>query len=151
MLSWCFLWLVWLLYACGVRRIKGLWRICPIYAFICLSFCPCCPLVVLFLSSCWSCLFVLFLWVFVFSFSLADYVQKERAQRVLLLASSLVLLWAVYKSLNITVICCGSSLQYRLPSHMIPATSSGRFVGSSIICPSLLIVEYLQLLRQSEG
>ena len=28
MLSWCFAWLVWLLCACGVRRIKDLLRVC---------------------------------------------------------------------------------------------------------------------------
>ena len=91
------------LYACGVRRIYGLLRVCLPFCLLCSCFSSSlpfvslvCPLVVLFLLSCLSCLFVLFLWVFGcvvgFSFSLADYTQKERAQRFCL-ASSLVLLW----------------------------------------------------------
>ena len=86
---------MWLLYACGVRRLKGLWRVC-------LSFCPfaflllpfvsslyllfvlhlvCFVLVVFCLSSCLvcSCVFVVFV---VVSFSLSDSTQKERARRV---------------------------------------------------------------------
>ena len=59
---------------------------------LCLSSgaCLCCPRLVLLPA-----LFVLVsLWVFVVSFSLSDYTQKERAQKVFL-ASSLVLLLVV--------------------------------------------------------
>ena len=78
------------LYACGVRRLKGLRRVC-------LSFCPfaflllllCLPsfmLVVLLCSGClslFSCIVFVALWVLVVvSFSLTDYTQKERARRV---------------------------------------------------------------------
>ena len=96
------LWLVWLLCACGVRRIRGLRRIClrfvllPLFLSFCpllfffaylLGLCLCCPRLVLLPA-----LFVLVsLWVFVFSFSLSDYTQKERARRVG--ASSLRVLW----------------------------------------------------------
>ena len=70
-----------------------------LFPCVCLSFPLVCPLVVLFLLPCLSCLFVLFLWVFVFSFSLSDYEQKERARRVG--ASSLGLLWVVVMRLII--------------------------------------------------
>ena len=54
-----------------------------------LGLCLCCPLLVLLPA-----LFVLVsLWVFVFSFSLADYMQKRKGAKVLLLASSLRVLW----------------------------------------------------------
>ena len=93
-LSWCFAWIVGLLCACGVRRFWGLLRVCLcFYPFVLCFY----PFVLCFSSSSpifWgfvfvvlglSCLFVLFvlvsLWVFVFSFSLTDYMQKERAQR----------------------------------------------------------------------
>ena len=59
----------------------------------------------------------------VVSFSLSDYTQKERALRVG--ASSLRVLSVFYKSLNITVVSCGASLQYLIPLQVIPATSSG--------------------------
>ena len=74
------------LYACGVRRIKGLMRVCPSFCLFALVFilfalvlslcissglCLCCPRLVRF------CCFV-----FVSSFSLSDYTQKERARRV---------------------------------------------------------------------
>ena len=135
-----------------VRRIRGLRRVS-------LSFCPFAFLLLPFFSSLYL-LFVLSFFslfcfalvvfrcclswvVFEFSFSLSDYTQKERAQSVFF-ASSLVLLWVVYKSLNITVISCGSSFQYLLPLQVIPATASGRFVGSFTVCRSLSIVEYLQ-------
>ena len=35
-LSWCFAWIVWLLCACGVRRIKGLLRVCLRFYLSCL-------------------------------------------------------------------------------------------------------------------
>ena len=59
-------------------------------------------------------LFVLLfsLWVFVFSFSLTDYTRKERAQRFCSLRPLFVCCGLVYKFLNITVICCGSSFPY---------------------------------------
>ena len=79
-----FAWLVWLLCACGVRRFKGLRRICPsFYPFasvfaLLLSFCPflcplwsCCPRLVLSLS----------LWVVVVSFSLADGFRHKKKGR----------------------------------------------------------------------
>ena len=88
MLSWRFAWLVWLLCACGVRRIRGLRRVClrfssfaPVFA----SFYARCPSFVLLHCLCGS------LGVVVVSFSLSDYTQKERAQ---FLASSLRVLWA---------------------------------------------------------
>ena len=121
---WGFAWLVWLLCACGVRRFRGLKRVCLYFVLfcpllssilssilssflsfcfcVCLSFCPLCScfylfsclpsLLVLLSSACplvclvCSCVIV----GFVFSFSLSDYTQKERARRVG--ASSLVLL-----------------------------------------------------------
>ena len=83
------MWLVWSLYACGVRRFYGLLRVClsfypfaSVFALI-LSFCPfcsCCPLLVLLPS-----LFVLVsLWVFVWvivSFSLTDYETKKKGRK----------------------------------------------------------------------
>ena len=94
----CFAWLVGLLCAWVVRRIRGLRRVClPFYPFCpwfypfaqLLSFCPCVSVSALLCLS--SCLVFPFLLCFVVSFSLSDYTQKERAQ---FLASSLVLLWA---------------------------------------------------------
>ena len=116
---WGFAWIVWLLCACGVRRFRGLWRVSPLFYLFCLSFVLflvllllCLPfflsslllllslflpsLLVLLSSACplvclvYSCVIV----GFVFSFSLSDYTQKERARRVG--ASSLVLLCAYY-------------------------------------------------------
>ena len=85
-LSWCFLWLVWVLCACGVRRIRGLWRVClcfssslplfyPFFIFFAylLRLCLCCPLLVFF--ACLVCFCVL---VGVVSFSLTDYTQKRK-------------------------------------------------------------------------
>ena len=88
------------LYACGVRRFKGLWRVCSCFssfAFLLLPF-------VLSLCSCFlSCLYSLcpaLLWLFFvvvfldlclcFLFPLRT-IRKERARRVG--ASSLRLLW----------------------------------------------------------
>ena len=126
--------------ACGV--FASLFVLLPFF------FCSCVCLLLCWLSFfalvVFLCPLALSLWLFgcvVVSFSLTDYTQKERAQ---FLASSLVLLWVVYKSLNITVISCGSSFQYLLPLQVIPATASGRFVGSFTVCRSLSIVEYLQ-------
>ena len=135
------------LYACGVRRIKGLWRIC-------LSFSSFAPVFASFYARCPSllrlsffCPLALSLWLFgcgcCFLFPYGLYAKRKGA-KVLPLASSLVLLWVAYKPLNITVISCGSSFQYLLPLQVIPATSSGRFVGSFTVCRSLSIVEYLQ-------
>ena len=86
----CFAWLVWLLYACGVRRFKGLLRVClyfsaslPFFLSLYLLFVlhlVCFVLVVFCLSSC---IVFVALWVLVVvSFSLTDYTQKERARRV---------------------------------------------------------------------
>ena len=84
------------LYACGVRRFKGLRRVClyfssslPSFSSLYLLFVlrlVCFVLVVFCLSSCLVCSCV-----FVLSFSLSDYTQKERARRVG--ASSLGVLW----------------------------------------------------------
>ena len=70
-------------------------------------------------------------------------IRKKKGRKVFLrpLLSCCVV---VYKALNITVITCGSSFPCRFPLHMIPAISSGRFVGSFTVCPSLSMVEYFQ-------
>ena len=89
------------LYACGVRRIRGLRRICPCFypfAFLLLPFfLPLCSCFLSFFALVvFLCPFALSLWLFgcvVVSFSLSDYTQKERARRVG--ASSLVLLCVV--------------------------------------------------------
>lgn len=96
----CFAWLVWLLCACGVRRIKGLWRICLRFSSFVLVFalllCSS-PIfwgftfVVLWLS-CLPVLFVLGFFGLLFLFPFRMHGQKERAQ---FLASSLVLLCVV--------------------------------------------------------
>ena len=111
---WGFSWLVWLLCACGVRRLRGLWRVCLYFVLFCpllssflssiLSFCSCvclsfylfapaffvCPLV-LCLSSLFA--FPLFVGCCCFFFPYGCMRKKERALRVG--ASSLVLLWVV--------------------------------------------------------
>ena len=107
-LVWGFLWLVGLLCACGVRRIKGLRRIC-LYFSLFFFFYPvlislllvCFSLPLLFSAcplSCLICSCVLVAFVVV-SFSLSDYAQKERAQSVCL-ASSLRVLWVYYILIN---------------------------------------------------
>lgn len=98
--------------------LRGLWGFCARVELggleACGVFAPVFPFVLCFSSSSpiflgfvfvvlgLSCLFVLFvlvsLWVFVFSFSLAVYAQKERALRVG--ASSLFLLWVCYILVN---------------------------------------------------
>ena len=99
----CFAWLVGLLYACGVRRFYGLLRVCLPFVLLPLSFCLSFYLFTCFLSFILPSLFWLSFacplaclicsCVFIVSFSLADYTQKERARRVG--ASSLVLLWII--------------------------------------------------------
>ena len=92
------------LYACGVRRLKGLWRVClcfscfssslPSFSSLYLLFVlhlVCFVLVVFCLSSCLVLFVLVSLWVLCFLFPFRMYEQKERAQ---FLASSLVLLWA---------------------------------------------------------
>ena len=104
---WGFALIVGFLCACGVRRLYGLWRVCLYFVLLLLCLPFFLPSLLLLLS-----LFLLSLLVllssacplaclvcscvivgFVFSFSLSDYTQKERARRVG--ASSLVLLWVV--------------------------------------------------------
>ena len=99
-LSWCFLWLVWLLCACGVRRLYDLWRVCLRFSFslsvflsfvLCFISLPCLlscfALVVFCLSSFLLCLFLCACGSLCFLFPLRIYRQKERAQSVF--ASSL--------------------------------------------------------------
>ena len=91
-LSWCFAWLVWLLYACGVRRFYGLLRVCPCFHLLLPLFSSFAPVFASFYAGCpsllWLSFFVLLhclcgsLGVVVVSFSLSDYTQKERARRV---------------------------------------------------------------------
>ena len=113
---WGFSWLVWLLCACGVRRLYDLMRVCLYFVLFCPLSCPLscplfCPLscpfalvfaflftsllllslLVLLSSACPLSLPSLSLWVVVVSFSLADVWAKERARRVG--ASSLRGLW----------------------------------------------------------
>ena len=77
----CLVWVLFVacvaLYACGVKRIKGLRRICLSFSlfallFVLLSLCLLSLACSLACLVC-SCVFV----VFVFSFSLADYTQKK--------------------------------------------------------------------------
>ena len=86
-LSWCFAWVVWLLCACIVRRIKGLLRVLPFVFALCLCFCSslscffACPLVLClsFLSLFVGCSWVSF-WVVV-SFSLTDDQTKREGAK----------------------------------------------------------------------
>ena len=97
--------------ACGVRRLYDLWRVClrfssfaPMFAFLFLSL-PCLLSFVLLWSGCLclsSCI------VFVVSFSLADYAQKERAQG--------------FCSLRPLFVCCGL---YYLVAALYSSYSSG--------------------------
>ena len=143
-LSWCFCGL------CGLcTRVElGGYMTCGVFAFLFSPFVSvftlllCSLPALLWLSSCLVLFVFVSLWVFVFSFSLSDYTQKKG--RAVLVRPLLSCCGFVYKSLNSTVISCGSSFPNRFPLQMMPATSSGRFVGSFTICPSLSIVEYLQ-------
>ena len=95
--SWCFAWLVWLLCACGVRRIRDLLRVCLcFYPFILCFY----PFAFRFLSL--SLLFVLFALVvflcplalsLLFLFPLRMYTDKKKGRKGLSLASSLRVLW----------------------------------------------------------
>ena len=95
-LSWWFLWLVWVLCACGVRRIKDLLRICLSFSLFVPVFISLLQLFVLCPSLLWLSLLVLLhclsfsALALCFLFPLRMYRQKERAQ---VFASSLVLLW----------------------------------------------------------
>ena len=74
---WGFAWIVWLLCACGVRRFRGLWRVCLYFVLFCpilssiLSFCSCvclsfCPLCSCFyLFSCFPRLVLLAAWLLI--------------------------------------------------------------------------------------
>ena len=59
-LSWCFAWLVWLLCACGVRRIKGLRRVCLHFSFSLSLSCPFTPVFASFYARCPSLLWLSF-------------------------------------------------------------------------------------------
>ena len=91
----CFAWLVWLLCACGVRRIEGLWRVCPCFLLLCPYFplfCPAFILLLCFLSFyllCSGCLclfscivfsFLLCLCCFLFPYGRID---KKKGRAVL--------------------------------------------------------------------
>ena len=92
---WCFAWLVWLLYACGVRRFYGLLRVCLPFVLLSFSFClsfylfasAFCPSPCLLCSGCLLLLSFL-ICVCVFFFPCGIY-----AKRAQILASSLGVLW----------------------------------------------------------
>ena len=99
-----FAWLVWLLCACGVRRIKGLWRVCLYFIHLCLPFvlfsssltcfCPfACPFLssLLLSSGCPLCL--LFLCGLLFSFPYRTKRKKERVSRSLFPVVGLVVIY----------------------------------------------------------
>ena len=117
-LSWCFAWLVGLLYACGVRRIKGLLRVCLRFSYS-LSFylCVCSAFISvpifwalpLLLSACPLCLLCLSLWpcglccCFFFPFG---YMRKKKGRN----------------SLRPLLSCCGL---YYLVAALYSSYSSG--------------------------
>ena len=125
---WCFAWLVGLLCACVVRRIRGLWRVCLPFVllpfFFCLSFhlftcfCPspcllCSGCLLLVLLSCLVC--SCGLCVFFFPYGLH---AKRKGAKVLPLASSLGV-WVVvldvfehYRYLLRSVVTISSSFAY---------------------------------------
>ena len=76
----CFSWLVWLLCACGVRRLYDLRRVCLYFSLLCLSFCPF-VLLFVYLSAlvvlCSLCVLVALYGCVVVSFSLSVYTQKK--------------------------------------------------------------------------
>ena len=149
----------WLLCACGVRRFRGLWRVCLYFVLFCPLSCPLfcplsCPFALVFaflfvlfapafisfpaflglsswlLGFCsWSC--PLSLWVVV-SFSLTVYTQKERAQ---FLASSLGVLFSRSNSCNVVkklrCRCFGffQFVRFILPTNTIGV---GRLAGSHL-------------------
>ena len=88
-LSWWFAWLVGLLYACGVRRLYDLWRVCLRFSSFAPVFASFCPLF-FFALVVFACPLALSL-LFLFPFRI--YTQKEGALRVG--ASSLRVLWRV--------------------------------------------------------
>ena len=108
-----------------------------------LGFLPC------LLSCSLSCFLGFVAWLFVlvgllFPFPFRTASDTKKKGRKVFLRPLIVCCGFVYKSLHITVICCGSSLQFRFPLQVIPATSLGCFAGSFTICPLLSIVEYVQ-------
>ena len=136
---WCFAWIVWLLCACGVRRLYDLRRVC-LYFFLFSSsshifwgF----AFVVLGLSSwllgfcSWSC--PLSLCGLLFLFPLRMYAQKERAQSVF--ASSHGVLLSRSNSCNVVkklrCRCFGffQFVRFILPTN---TTGVGRLAGSHL-------------------
>lgn len=115
---WGFAWIVWLLCACGVRRLYDLRRVCLYFVLFCpllssilssiLSFCSCvclsfCPLCSCFyLFSCFPRLVLLDAWLLILVLSFlfvgccfffpCGCMRKKKGRKVLFLASSLVLL-----------------------------------------------------------
>ena len=88
---------MWLLCACGVRRLKGLWRVCSyfyrlaaVFLLLCLLSCFACPL-------CQPYLFVLSLWLFGcvvgVAFSLTDIQTKRKGAIPCVLSSYVVSCW----------------------------------------------------------
>lgn len=120
--------------------------LCLLFFYALCLLCFGCPLVLpsLFaLVSLWVCVCCCFFFPY-------GCIDKKKGRKVFL-RPLLSCCGLVYKSLNITVISCGSSFQCLFPLQIMPATSSGRFVVSFTICPFLSIVEYFQWFRQSEG
>ena len=98
---WGFAWIVWLLCACGVRRLYDLRRVClyfiafayvlsltPMFYLFCIRFSSSspffCPLSCPFAPAFFACPLVLSLCRLLFFFPLRMYAQKERAQSVVL-------------------------------------------------------------------
>ena len=81
---WGFALIVGFLCACGVRRLRGLWRVCLYFVLFCPLSCPfapafiACP-IVLCLSSCLPCLFLCHCGVCVFLFPLGLSAKREGA------------------------------------------------------------------------
>ena len=91
----CFAWLVGLLYACAVRRFRGLWRVClpfSLFLCVCLAFVHWAFPLSAFRALCSCCTLFASLWLFVccccfFPFGCTD---KKKGREGLPLASSLV-------------------------------------------------------------
>ena len=103
----------------------------PCFLSFCPAFCPCfCPFGFPFLSLlqlsfvCPLALSFLSCFVFVFAFSLTDYTQKRKGAKVLLLASSLRVLWVLDSCIVIKKFRCRCFGFFQFVRFVLPCNAA---------------------------
>ena len=145
--------IVWLLCACGVRRLKGLWRVCLYFVLFCPLSCPLfCPLscpfalvfaflfvlfapafisfpaflacpLVLCLSTCLPCLFLCHCGVCVFLFPFGLYAKRKGAPCWCVLSCPVVCL--LYSCVVVEELRCRCFGFFQFVRFILPANTTG--------------------------